>query len=241
VSKTRLIFISGWGTTNDVWDPLIDAFATPPDELRIPWWDCLGESEDDNALLRALAEDKTDNIIVGWSIGGIMALSAAIAKPERVAGLVLLSTTARMIATDNHPGSNPRMLRAMRLKMRREKENVLRSFAELCVAPSGCDGFCDVFVRRAGRMDTKILDAGLRYLEDTDLRSELGMIDTPALIIHGAADGVIPIAAAQCLADAMPDAKLRVIDDGAHALFCDTDPKLIAEEIESFTNGDITR
>lgn len=234
MSQARAIFISGWGTRNDVWTPLVECFTRRPTERRIPWWDCLGEGEDDNALLKALRGSDEAVVLVGWSLGGIMALAAATRRRDRVAGLVLISSAARMTATEDCPGVDPHALRAVRMELALRSSEALRSFAELCVAPSGDDAFRDTFLAQASRIEAGLLEAGVQYLERTDLRRELASLDVPALVIHGADDRVIPPASARYLADALPRARLFLVPDGSHALVSGAALLHVAREIESF-------
>ena len=216
----RRILISGWGTGNDVWDGLNLQPASPTGDIRLPWYDCLGLAPSDNALLRVLAEAAGEQyILVGWSLGGLISLSAALGHPDAVAGLVLISATARMTAIDSYPGADPRMLRAMRAKLRRDAAPVVRAFAELCVAPDRDDDFCDTFSRSAATIEPATLDAGLAYLQETDLRGRLSEIATPTLVIHGELDEVVPLGCATYLCEHIAGATLDVIPHGNHALW----------------------
>ena len=243
----RRILISGWGTGNDVWDGLNLKPAPPTSDIRLPWYDCLGESPSDNALLRLLGDaDGTQHILVGWSLGGLIALSAALRHPDAVARLVLISATARMTAIDDYPGADPRMLRAMRAKLRRDAAPVVRAFAELCVAPHRDDDFCDTFTRSAAAINPSVLNAGLAYLQETDLRDRLGEIATPTLVIHGEADAVVPLGCASYLCAHLARATLDVIPQGNHAIWTPrTSPprsrldEPLARKIERFTHAAI--
>jgi len=62
------------------------------------------------------------------------------------------------------------------------------------------------------------------------------VISTPTLIIHGQQDPYIPIAHAQRLQKDIANAKLVIIEDGAHFLPIDT-PKQVAQAINNFMNN----
>lgn len=57
--------------------------------------------------------------------------------------------------------------------------------------------------------------AGSRF----DVSSDVGHISSPTLVIHGALDRYVPVANAATLAEAIPDAKLRVLDNAGHLVF----------------------
>ncbi len=52
-----------------------------------------------------------------------------------------------------------------------------------------------------------------------DLSRGVGHITSPTLVIHGAEDRYVPVANAAALAEAIPDAKLRVLDGAGHLVF----------------------
>src|SRR5919202_2178605 len=59
------------------------------------------------------------------------------------------------------------------------------------------------------------LMAGARF----DISRDVGNVVSPTLVIHGADDRYVPLANAVALAEAIPDAKLRVLDDAGHLVF----------------------
>ena len=48
---------------------------------------------------------------------------------------------------------------------------------------------------------------------------EVGSITSPTLVIHGVEDRYVPVANAVALAQAIPGAKLRVLEDAGHLVF----------------------
>jgi 3-oxoadipate enol-lactonase len=57
--------------------------------------------------------------------------------------------------------------------------------------------------------------AGARF----DASAEVGSITSPTLVIHGAEDRYVPVANAVALAEAIPGARLRVLEDAGHLAF----------------------
>lgn len=57
--------------------------------------------------------------------------------------------------------------------------------------------------------------AGARF----DASRGVGNIASPTLVIHGAEDRYVPVTNAAALAQAIPDARLRVVDDAGHLVF----------------------
>ncbi|MDO4706384.1 MAG: alpha/beta fold hydrolase, partial [Comamonadaceae bacterium] len=75
--------------------------------------------------------------------------------------------------------------------------------------------------------DATALLAGLDWLQTLDLRAQAARITQPTLLIHGGQDGLMPLAAAQWLAEHLPQAELLTLPDAAHAPFLH-DPALCA-------------
>ena len=77
------------------------------------------------------------------------------------------------------------------------------------------------------------LATGLRLLADADLRSGVASIRQPVRLIHGARDTLMPVAASEWLADALPDARLSIFGDAGHAPFISR-PAEFAALLEAF-------
>jgi hypothetical protein len=71
--------------------------------------------------------------------------------------------------------------------------------------------------------------AGTRF----DAAFAVRNIASPALVIHGTEDLYVPVANATALAEAIPDATLRVIDDAGHLVFIEQAEE-VNDEIISF-------
>ena len=162
--------------------------------------------------------------VLGWSLGGQVAMRWALARPGRVARLVLVATTPSFVTRDGWP-------QAM------APETLARFGDELCVAyrltllrfltlqVQGSDeGRATLAAMRArlferGEPAPGVLAATLAMLAGSDLRSELARIFVPALVIGGERDARVPVAATRSLAAARPHATHRTVAGAAHAPF----------------------
>ena len=181
-------------------------------------------------------------IVCGWSLGSMLALHAARLSPQHFWKLILVGGTPSFAQRDDWPHAKPPAL--------------LDSFAEaVAKAPAGTlQRFIvllnqgDVQARLFGRSltqqlmisqlpDTATLMTGLDWLRNVDLRAEVAAIALPTLLLHGEHDPLMPLAAAQWLADTLPDAQLQVITGAAHAAFLN-DPANFAGRIAAFCTTD---
>ena len=174
-------FLPGWGASPAVWEPF---------GASVP----IGPGVE----------------IVGWSLGAMHALEAAMTID--VAGLVLVAGTPQFVRRGEWElGWSPRILRRML--------DVLDDRPE--PAPRRLRG-SDVGPRRAASGDPArdrpaTLAAGLRYLDEASLLDRLDDVRCPVRLLHGGADRLIPVAAAETLAAALPHADLTVWEEAGHA------------------------
>lgn len=153
--------------------------------------------------------------VIGWSLGGLRALAALAAGQITADRLVLVSSTARFCATDGYACGQPRAaLRAMMAGMKRNRAATLGNFFALSAAPRGLDGAeQQALIEAAGSLSDAALADGLDQLDRLDVREALARITVPVLVLHGTADRVIPVQAAEYLVAALPAATLVVHPD----------------------------
>ncbi len=190
------------------------------------------------ALATRLARQKHPSILVGWSMGGIVALETAIHFPELVRRLVLISSCALFCppSTDQHEvQSLP--VRAMVLGLHRDREGTLRRFFSLVHSQSGSAAQMAEDLQQALRLDPDHLVHGLRYIQTADLRSPLSAIRVPTLIAHGRKDRVISWQASQLLQAGIGGSDLLLVDEGDHGLVA-TSPGILAPAILRFLSAD---
>lgn len=188
---------------------------------------------DADALRAHLGHEQV--VLLGHSYGGFLALRYAIAHPERVRGLVLVSTAAVMAHWDQiHEsltalGATPEQLRAFEDDPFADDEEVgatLRSLFPLYFHRAD-----PALLEQMGasiRFSAEATRAGGRCMDDYDLRAALGSITAPALVIAGQHDFIMPAdVTAEPLAEVMPHAQLELFDDSGHFPFIEEHARFI--------------
>jgi len=229
--RQALIFISGWGADGSMWQSVIRSMRINVADIHIPWWGCLDET--DNFLLKTLKSLSSPVTIVGWSLGSMIALAGAADFPEKVAKLILVSGMARMTETENYRGADSKLLKAMRVKFKRDPDSVVNDFADICFAPVSHEKELERFKDMAKNLDSADLLNGLYYLERTDLRAKIKRLEMSTLILHGNQDRVIPFSCGQYLADTVSQGHIVEFQESGHALPL-TQPEQVARAIEEF-------
>ncbi len=143
-------------------------------------------------------------VMVGHSLGGAVALQVALARPDLAAGLVLVSTGARLPVPDD------------------AIERIDLDFEAECarmVEQSWLHHEPDLIRRGTNSviaMGPESLRADYVSAREHDLRGRLGDLGAPALVVSGEEDPLVPTWLSEELADELPDSSLAVIAGTAH-------------------------
>ena len=174
----------------------------------------------------------------GWSLGAQMALAVAARHPDKVGKLLLVAGTASFVQRDGWP-------HAMAPEMLAEFANGVAADIE-AMLPRFVGGFNrgDARAKEVTRLlleqaDPRpagaVLAAGLDWLRDVDLRPIAPQVKGRTLLIHGSADPLMPLPAAEALAALIPGAELAVFDECAHAPFT-SQPEAFQARLHRFLN-----
>jgi pimeloyl-[acyl-carrier protein] methyl ester esterase len=194
----RLILVPGWGFGPDCWHGV---------EEMLP---AARRAAVEHAAWDAIPVAGRPCVLVGWSLGGFAALAAAAAHPATVCGVLLVAAGARFPAAPGRPGANPRALARMRQRLLTEPVATLRDFARLCGPAVAPDTFAADALAHWG---VDRLAAGLEALATLDTPAA----PCPVHLLHGTADAVVPVAAAQWMVDTA-GAVATLLEGADHAL-----------------------
>lgn len=241
-----LALIPGWGARAQVWEAVVAHLSEPlaVQLLELPGVGGTPGAAGDTLAhwADALAARLTQPVVLcGWSLGAMVAMEVARRHPALVEALVLIAATPRFVACADWPhGLDPDTVARFRAGFATDPQAILRRFRalqvmgdshrrELAAALESCHP------GRSSESDAALAE-GLRILAASDLRPCLGELVVRTRIVHGANDGLMPEAAARWLADALPDARLTVLQDSGHAVLLSR-PHECAVLIESFLDG----
>lgn len=234
-----LVFVNSLGTDFRIWD---DVVAMVSDNVGTVRHDKRGHGlsdaprdpytlDDHVGDLSALIDHLgiAQAVIVGVSVGGLIAQGLALARPERVSGLVLCDTGA-CIGTAQMWNDRIDAVHA----------NGLESIADAILERWFSSGFkanraAELAVWR--NLLTRTPDHGYAgtcaALRDADLRDRVGDIAVPTLCLCGDEDGATPPELVRELAASIPGAVYQEVEQAGH-LPCIEQPAVIADAIGYF-------
>lgn len=174
-------------------------------------------------------------MLLGWSLGGQVAMRIALDYPTQIQRLILVSSTPKFVLDDNwQAGINLTDITAFGEDMQNDTRATLLRFLALQTRGASAQRTLLETLREnffaASMPAPKALSAGLEMLLHTDLRTDVATLTQPTLVIHGNLDKLTPPSAGAWLADAIPNAKYCLIDGAAHAPFL-SHTKRVAEAI----------
>ncbi len=173
--------------------------------------------------------------LVGWSMGGFVALQLVLSVPERVRNLVLISTSAR---ADSPVRSRQRKIddqKALQEGLSPEWcRQQLSQVANLtAVDPEFVDSLCEKNAQLTAR---HLINQTRACSGRPDVRHSLPGIRAPLLVIAGAGDRVIVPSHQIEIAELVPASRIDILQDATHCAPFESSCK-VNHLIEEFLQG----
>ncbi len=244
-----LVLLHGWALHGGVWQPIVASLAR---RFRVHDVDLPGHGFSASvepftldavatAIARGLGAQPSPVTVIGWSLGAMVAMTWALAAPDRIARLALVGATPRFVASRDWPHAMAEQtLRRFHDELVVAYRHTLLRFLALQVHGSEHGRTVlhamrsELFAR--GEPSAAVLEAALDVLATTDLRASVAAIRTPSLVIAGERDALTPPEAGAWLAEALPNARFARINGAAHAPFLSHPDEFLAT-LDAFADG----
>jgi pimeloyl-ACP methyl ester carboxylesterase len=169
-------------------------------------------------------------VIVGHSMGSIVAQQMAIDFPELVSGLILLGSLSNLAGNTDVQTFYEEAIRPLGDVVDPE---MAREFQESTLAVPIDPLVLETMIAECLKVPARVWKAAFAGFIDVNLIPELAKVDAPALILWGTSDNFGLRAEQDAIAAALPASKLVVYPGHGHALHWE-EPLLIAAAIEEF-------
>jgi pimeloyl-ACP methyl ester carboxylesterase/predicted ester cyclase len=211
VSPLPLLLLAGTACDARLFQPLLDQIDLPM--VRVIE---MTGAKTAAAMAAKILDDAPEKFsLLGFSLGGIVALEMAAQAPERTVRLALLDTTARPVPADD--------IERRRVEVRNASEsgmaNYVRAGWDRSVAPDnvGNAHLLDTVIAMAEDLGANRLGPQVEIgISRPDSRTRLRNIKVPTLVLAGEYERVCPIEAHREIADAVPGARFFTIPRAGH-------------------------
>ncbi|MCW5874014.1 MAG: alpha/beta fold hydrolase [Anaerolineales bacterium] len=246
-SGTPVLLVHGFPFTSRMWQPQLSGLAQAGQILApdLPGFGAspaaeppFGVDQLAQACLAALDAQGVSSpaVIGGLSMGGYIALAIARLFPERVRGLMLLSTRAGADSDEAKANRDKAIATAQEQGPAPAGEGM---FPKL-LAPGNYEAQPETATElktiMAGATTAGVVMALTAMRDRLDSTPLLRQISAPTLVVHGEEDQVIPKSEAEAMAAAIPGSQLHLIAQAGHVPNLEQ-PEEFNRIVEGFLGG----
>ncbi|MBL4630225.1 MAG: pimeloyl-ACP methyl ester esterase BioH [Paraglaciecola sp.] len=229
-SGKQLVFLHGWGVNSGVWQPLIDIIK---DDFCVTTIDLPGYGLNQQTLptpynLHNIANTvakhiSPDSILIGWSLGGLVAQKIADLYPDKLRQLVLICSSPKFSKSTDWYGIEPKVLRFFTQLLKQDPAKTLQRF--LAIQAMGSKHarqeiqIIKQAVQRYPIPSTFALSSGLDMLQNIDLREVFKTLSVPCHMFFGRLDTLVPDTVLPSIGQLNCKVTIEVIVDASHAPF----------------------
>ena len=237
------VLIHGWGMNSNVWNN-IEADLSKNFKLIMINLPGMGGCKSNNDYVMSTIVDllnkfiPSNAILLGWSLGGQIAIAYQRKFPKKIKCLILVSSTPCFI---NKKGWNYGVEREIFEKFASQLlvnwKKTMHQFFLLQLY--GVPNIRKVTVKfeetilSSGKPDPQALAGGLKLLLDNDCRENLININVKTLIISGDKDRLTSLASSKYMDNIIPNSSLKVFPGAGHIPFL-FEPEMFVQSILNF-------
>ena len=164
----------------------------------------------------------TQVIALGFSMGGAVAQVMALHHPSRVAGVILLATSAKMHVDPTITDG-----------LQSDYNTTLQTLIDKQWAEDAGEQVKRLSLRRLQEIDPAALRGDYQAVHGFDVRDRVAQINVPTLILSGTADRITPPADSDDLNEQIANSRLVKIDGGGHLVALEQ-PQAVADAVQAW-------
>jgi pimeloyl-[acyl-carrier protein] methyl ester esterase len=227
--KPTLVLLHGWGVNHAVWAKLLELLPAdqPVLALDLPGYGLASQAPApyslDAVAKQVAAQIPAGSLLLGWSLGGLVASQIALAEPAKVRALALLASSPCFMAQADWPGMSAQVLQQFAQSLSTDLALTVERFLAIQSMGSSSARQDTRLLKQAVLAlplpDARVLAAGLDLLQQCDLRLELPSLRMPLTYCFGRLDSLVPVRIAELLPAYLPTAQIHVFSKASHAPF----------------------
>lgn len=228
-----VVLLHGWGCVPEVWQNLI---ALMPQQefinLALPGYNNSGNWQ---TPAQYIAEQLPAQChLVGWSLGGNLAMEIAVKYPEKIASVATIATTPCFVASENWPQAMQRQIfEAFSNSVQASPAATLKRFVALQAKGAENERELLKAMRKLAlsvSSGASVLSDSLRWLGQCKQQALWKSLATPKQHIFCGGDALVPVSAAEYCANSV------VLSNAGHAPML-SKPKELSAMLVSFWAG----
>lgn len=224
-----LVFIPGLACTEHLFTPVMQRLE---DRLTMHVADIRGPDTMEGIVDKVLTEAPSHFFLAGLSMGGYVAMEIALRAPDVMSKLILMDTKMRP-DTDEEKHSRHSLLD---LAENGRMDEVLAVLTPRLLHPDNAEDadLARIISVMAEETGPEVFVAQERaLLGRRDISGLVSQIETPTLVMVGAADAITPLEAAEELDRALPHSRLVTIEGAGHLSTLEQ-PGAVADALADF-------
>ncbi|PPI88530.1 pimeloyl-[acyl-carrier protein] methyl ester esterase [Candidatus Pantoea edessiphila] len=224
----NLVLLHGWALNAEIWNEIVPCLSA---NFCLHIFDLpgYGRSQNLSALtlndmaIQLLPFIPYQSILIGWSLGGLVAMKLALIKPEVLGGIITVASSPRFIAAKSWPGIKLNVFKNFQFHIQKDLQKTIDRFLLLQTLGSNRSYFDVLTLKKAifsqPITPAEVLNNGLKILTETDMRTKLPLIKIPFLRIYGYLDNLVPRCISPILDKIVSLSNSIIMEKAAHAPF----------------------
>jgi len=239
--EINVAFIHGWGMNSGAFSQLIDTLKTQVisrcsdnkfclnfHTISLPGHgekhDFIPEPFDLPSIANEISSEiKENTILIGWSLGGLVAQYLASKQHPNLRGLMTIASTPKFQMADDWHGIKPEVLDMFMSQLKQNHHKTLSRF--LAIQMMGVANAKTLIKEITNAIDIYpapniiALSYGLKILQTADIRKDIRDIKIPTLRTYGRLDNLVPYNAINEIQHLQPQSRHLIFKHASHAPF----------------------
>lgn len=215
LKQKDIVFLPGWGFDASILHAMGASLMPKCYFVNLP--EISDKTYGINEVLEKLIiQVPNASILVGWSLGGLLAINLCSAFSDKFTKLILIASTPKFITTSGWPGISVREANHFMNTAQKDIQKTLTRLLKLAEYPfAGLD--LDNYLNRS--LSLKNLLFYLEFLMNTDYRDAYHSLTIPILHLFGGKDAIVSASTMTALKSTSSHATFKQIKEAGHLPF----------------------